>query len=38
MYVNMLGCLNPMNEIDMLGMRLIMDLWVGDVLTWELDE
>jgi len=34
----MLGCLNPMNEIDMLGMRLIMDLWVGDVLTWELDE
>jgi len=27
-----------MNEIGMLGMRLIMELWVGGVLTWELDE
>jgi len=29
----MLGCLNFMNEIGMLGMRLIMDLWICDVLT-----
>ena len=33
MYVNMLGCLDFMNEIGMLGMRLIMGLWLRDVLT-----
>jgi len=29
----MLGCLNFMNEIGMLGMRLIMELWSCDILT-----
>ena len=33
MYVNMLWCLDFMNEIGMLGMRLILDLWLCDVLT-----
>jgi len=27
-----------MNEIGMLGMRVIIDFWLCDVLTWELDE
>jgi len=33
MYVNMLGCLDFMNEIGMLSMRLIMGLGLRDVLT-----
>jgi len=39
MYVNMIAWVfGFMNEIGMFGMKLIMDLWLCDVLTWELDE